>query len=63
MRFLIDIDSKKRKQNISMPIKSEVKQESDATIKKVEEDRGLTIQVSVLLSNSTLTTLRLLLYA
>ena len=29
-----------------MPIKSEVKQESDATIKKVEEDRGLTIQVS-----------------
>ena len=31
-----------------MPIKSEVKQESDATIKKVEEDRGLTIQVSFL---------------
>ena len=44
--FLIVVSSKKRKQNISMPIKSEVKQESDATIKKVEEDRGLTIQVS-----------------
>ena len=29
-----------------MPIKSEVKQESDATVKKVEEDRGLTIQVN-----------------
>ena len=34
--------------NISMPIKAEVKQESDATVKKVEEDRGLSIQVSVL---------------
>ena len=44
--FLKVLYSKKRKQNISMPIKSEVKQESDATIKKVEEDRGLTIQVS-----------------
>ena len=28
-----------------MPIKSEQKQESDATIQKVEDDRGLSIQV------------------
>ena len=35
-----------------MPIKSEVKQESDATVKKVEEDRGLTIQVSVVYSQT-----------
>ena len=30
-----------------MPIKSEIKQESDATIQKVEEDRGLSIQVTI----------------
>ena len=35
-----------------MPIKSEVKQESDATVKKVEEDRGLTIQVSFLINSA-----------
>ena len=38
--------------NISMPIKSEIKQESDATIQKVEEDRGLSIQVLIQYSNS-----------
>ena len=30
-----------------MPIKSEQKQESDATIQKVEDDRGLSIQVNI----------------
>ena len=39
--------SKKKRLNISMPIKSEQKQESDATIQKVEDDRGLSIQVHI----------------
>jgi cullin 1 len=39
--------SKKKKMNISMPIKSEIRQESDATIQKVEEDRGLSIQAAI----------------
>ena len=43
----IDFFSKKKRLNISMPIKSEQKQESDATIQKVEDDRGLSIQVHI----------------
>jgi len=39
--------SKKKRLNISMPIKSEQKQESDATIQKVEDDRGLSIQAAI----------------
>ena len=37
--------SKKKKMNISQPIKQETKTESDLTVKRVEEDRGLATQV------------------
>lgn len=39
--------AKKKRLNISMPIKSEQKQESDATVQKVEDDRGLSIQAAI----------------
>jgi hypothetical protein len=32
--------------NISQPIKQETKTESDLTVKRVEEDRGLATQVN-----------------
>jgi hypothetical protein len=40
------IFSKKKKMNISQPIKQETKTESDLTVKRVEEDRGLATQVN-----------------
>ena len=44
--FLIVFCSKKKKMNISQPIKQETKTESDLTVKRVEEDRGLATQVN-----------------
>jgi len=39
--------SKKKKMNISQPIKQETKTESDLTVKRVEEDRGLATQAAI----------------
>jgi len=39
--------SKKKKINISMQIKQEQRQESDATVKKVEDDRALATQAAI----------------